>query len=146
VFTSTLHRNGSSYIVACVFISAATCLPSPCLAMHIHCGTSILALKRHVILYIFSGILTIHFSFSAGTIVNRQTCGFCLLTDLPVHENCFPVRTGLKTLIVTLSQHSTSNHIFLLHFTFLYAKFFSQTDEYDAIGKCTRIVTIEGEL
>jgi hypothetical protein len=34
VFTSSLHRNGSSSIVACVFISAETCLPSSCLAMN----------------------------------------------------------------------------------------------------------------
>jgi hypothetical protein len=39
VFTSSLHRNGSSSIVACVFISAGTCLPSRCPVMNVCSGS-----------------------------------------------------------------------------------------------------------
>jgi hypothetical protein len=47
VFTPPLHRNGSSSIVACVFISAGTCLPSRCLAMNVYSGSAIPAFGRH---------------------------------------------------------------------------------------------------
>jgi hypothetical protein len=45
---SLLRRNGSSSIVACVFISAGTCLPSRCLAMIVYSGSAIPAFRRHV--------------------------------------------------------------------------------------------------
>jgi hypothetical protein len=43
-----LHRNGSSSIVKCVFISAGTCLPSRCLAMNVYSGSAIPAFRRHI--------------------------------------------------------------------------------------------------
>jgi hypothetical protein len=46
VFTSPLHRNGSS-IVVCVFITAGTCLLSRCLAMNVYSGTAIAAFRLH---------------------------------------------------------------------------------------------------
>jgi hypothetical protein len=36
VFSPLLHSNGSYPIVACVFVAAGMCLPSPCLTMGIH--------------------------------------------------------------------------------------------------------------
>jgi hypothetical protein len=36
VFTLSLHRNGCSSIVACVFVAARTCLATRCVAMNIH--------------------------------------------------------------------------------------------------------------
>jgi hypothetical protein len=52
--TSPLHRNGSSSSVACVFISAGTCLPSRCLTMNVYSDSDylprILAFNRHVTL------------------------------------------------------------------------------------------------
>jgi hypothetical protein len=48
VFTSPLHRNDSSSIIAYVFISAGTCLPSRCLAMTVQAGSTIQRFGRHV--------------------------------------------------------------------------------------------------
>jgi hypothetical protein len=39
MFTSPLHRNVSSSIVVCLFISAVTCLSSLCLAMSVYSGS-----------------------------------------------------------------------------------------------------------
>jgi hypothetical protein len=36
VFTAPLHKNGSYFIVACIFIAAGMCLPSRCLAMNVN--------------------------------------------------------------------------------------------------------------
>jgi hypothetical protein len=47
VFTSPLHRNGSSSIV-CVLISLVICLPSRCLAMNVYSASAIPAFRRHV--------------------------------------------------------------------------------------------------
>jgi hypothetical protein len=41
MYTLPFHRNGSSSIVVCVFISEGTCLPSWCLAMNICSGSAI---------------------------------------------------------------------------------------------------------
>jgi hypothetical protein len=48
MFTSPLHRNGSSSTVACVFISVGTCLPSRCLAVNVCSGSATPAFRRHV--------------------------------------------------------------------------------------------------
>jgi hypothetical protein len=48
LFTSPLHRNGSSSIFACLFISAGNCLQSRCLAMNVYSGSPIPAFRRHV--------------------------------------------------------------------------------------------------
>jgi hypothetical protein len=48
MFNSPLHRNGSSSIVACVFISAEFCLTGRCLAMSVYSGSAIPASRRHV--------------------------------------------------------------------------------------------------
>jgi hypothetical protein len=53
VFTSPLHRNGSSSIVVCVFISAGTWLPSFCLAMNVYSSSAIPAFRRHVTISFF---------------------------------------------------------------------------------------------
>jgi hypothetical protein len=45
VFTSPLHRNGSSSIVACVFLSTGTCLPSRCLAMNVYSDSALPTLE-----------------------------------------------------------------------------------------------------
>jgi hypothetical protein len=50
-FTSTLHTNGSSFIVACVFISAGTYLPSCCLAMNVYSGSAIPPFRAHKTIY-----------------------------------------------------------------------------------------------
>jgi hypothetical protein len=50
-FTSPLHRNGSSFIAECVFISAGTSLPSRCLTMNFYCGSAIPAFKNHVTIH-----------------------------------------------------------------------------------------------
>jgi hypothetical protein len=46
--SSPLHRNGSSSLVACVFVAAGMCLPSRCLAMDVCSGPTILAFRRHI--------------------------------------------------------------------------------------------------
>jgi hypothetical protein len=48
------HRNSSSSIVMCIFISAETCLPSRCLAMNIYTGSAIPAFRRHVTILKYS--------------------------------------------------------------------------------------------
>jgi hypothetical protein len=48
MFTSPLHTNGISSVVACIFISAGTGLPSRCLAMNFYSGSAIPAFRRHV--------------------------------------------------------------------------------------------------
>jgi hypothetical protein len=35
MFTSPLHRNGSSSIVSCIFVAVGMCLPSRCPAMNV---------------------------------------------------------------------------------------------------------------
>jgi hypothetical protein len=64
MLTSTLHGNGSSSIVACVFISAGTCLPSRCLAMNVYSSFAIPASRRHVTILNFrSTVLQFCLSF-----------------------------------------------------------------------------------
>jgi hypothetical protein len=48
VFTSQLHRSGSSSIVTCVFVAAGMFLPSRCLAMNVCSFSTIPAFRRHV--------------------------------------------------------------------------------------------------
>jgi hypothetical protein len=52
VFNSPLYRNGSS-ILACVFISAGTCLPSRCLAINVYPASTIPAFRQHGTLFCF---------------------------------------------------------------------------------------------
>jgi hypothetical protein len=59
VLTSSLHRNGSSSIIACVFISVGTCLPTRCLATNVYCGSAVPAFGRHVTIWIMSKLLII---------------------------------------------------------------------------------------
>jgi hypothetical protein len=49
-FASPLHRNGSSYIVALVFIYAGIGLPSRFVPMNVYSGSAIPAFRRHVTL------------------------------------------------------------------------------------------------
>jgi hypothetical protein len=51
VFTSPFYRIDSSSVVACLFISARTRLPSRCLAMNVHSGSAISAFRRHITMY-----------------------------------------------------------------------------------------------
>jgi hypothetical protein len=51
VFTLPLHRNGSSYIAACVLISAGTCLPSRCPAVNVYSGSAVPVSRRHVTVF-----------------------------------------------------------------------------------------------
>jgi hypothetical protein len=51
VFTAPLRSNGSSSIVASVFVAAEICLPSRCLAMKVYYGTNIPAFGRNVTVY-----------------------------------------------------------------------------------------------
>jgi hypothetical protein len=48
VFTSPLHRNGSSSIVPCEFVAAGMCLPSRCLVIDVCSGSTILDFRRNV--------------------------------------------------------------------------------------------------
>jgi hypothetical protein len=48
VFTAQLHRNGSYFTVACVFVAAGIGLPSRCLAMIACSHFTIPAFGRHV--------------------------------------------------------------------------------------------------
>jgi hypothetical protein len=48
VFTSPLHRNGSSSIFACVFVATEMSLPSRCLAIYVSSDFTIPAFGRHV--------------------------------------------------------------------------------------------------
>jgi hypothetical protein len=48
VYTSRLHRNGSSSIIACVLISTGYCLPRRCLAINVYSGFAVPAFRRHV--------------------------------------------------------------------------------------------------
>jgi CBS-domain-containing membrane protein len=48
VFNSLLHGNCSTSAVACLIISAGTCLPSRCLAMNVISGSAISAFRLHV--------------------------------------------------------------------------------------------------
>jgi hypothetical protein len=52
VFTSPLHRNGSSSIVGSVFVAAGMCLPSRCLGRYVCGGSTIPAFGRHVTMQI----------------------------------------------------------------------------------------------
>jgi hypothetical protein len=49
MFTSPLHKSGSSSIVACVFVAAGLCLLSRFLEVNFCFGPSIKAFKRHVL-------------------------------------------------------------------------------------------------
>jgi hypothetical protein len=74
MFTLPLHRNGSSSIVACVFISAGTCLPSPCLEMNVYSGSDILAFRRHVtILLSVVGFQILTAVTIKGEVTSRKT-------------------------------------------------------------------------
>jgi hypothetical protein len=57
VLNSLLHRNGSSSIVTCVFISVGTCLLSRCLAMNVCSGSAIPAFRRHVAIFYITSCL-----------------------------------------------------------------------------------------
>jgi hypothetical protein len=57
VFNSPLHKKGSSYIVACKFISAVIYSSSLCLVMNVYYGSAIPTFKCHVIIYYLLYIL-----------------------------------------------------------------------------------------
>jgi hypothetical protein len=68
-----LHRNGSFSIVACVFISTGTCLPSRCLAMNVYTGSAIPPFRYNVTKYPCSSRMELRSSVP---------CPFTPLTEL----------------------------------------------------------------
>jgi hypothetical protein len=72
VFTSPLHQNGSS-IVACVFISAGTCLPN-------HCLSAIQAFRRHVTLLSTHLSLGLHSGIFPSSFPTKKLYAFLLPT------------------------------------------------------------------
>jgi hypothetical protein len=76
--TSLLHRNGSSSIVACMFTSRRTCLPSHCLAWNVYYGSAIPAFRHHVT--ISSPCRCIKITISELVITNKD-CLIMMHTD-----------------------------------------------------------------
>jgi hypothetical protein len=80
-FTAPLHRNGSSSIVACVFVSVETCLLSPCPAMNVYSGSSSPAFWRHVTIFLIPEVFTL--VFWDLELLSPEVCCLCLLTYMP---------------------------------------------------------------
>jgi hypothetical protein len=83
VYILPLHRNGGSSIVACVFISAGTCLPNRCLAMNFFSVSAIPDFRRHVAIQETqnqTGLLVFFFfsdfAYCIATILNEYTIGY----------------------------------------------------------------------